>query len=260
MLLRVAYLGAPFHGLARQPDLRTVEGDLSVALDACFGTGSSIGLTFSSRTDKGVAALANIAILPTDLDPRIIPTALNPRLSGIWITATAQVTTDLHVRHAASRTYRYHLPRLPAEGPDRIRDLLPHFLGEHDLSRFHRPEAHRDPVRTMTTIELVGHDAGHILRITAPNFLWQQVRRIAGACMDVATGKVSTTTVCAALRLEGDYEPAPAPPERLVLEEVDHPGAEWLPVTLDDHDPRLTRWRIDAEVRASITARLTSKG
>ena len=57
--LTLEYDGTGFHGWARQPGLRTVEGALRDALDAIFPTWE--GLAVAGRTDTGVHAKGQVA-------------------------------------------------------------------------------------------------------------------------------------------------------------------------------------------------------
>ena len=55
--LDIAYDGTAFSGWTRQPDLRTVQGDLEAALTTVFGrVGPPPLLTVAGRTDAGVHA------------------------------------------------------------------------------------------------------------------------------------------------------------------------------------------------------------
>lgn len=60
----LAYDGAGFHGWARQPGLRTVQGELERALDLVLRTEGS-ELTVAGRTDAGVHARGRVSIRTT---------------------------------------------------------------------------------------------------------------------------------------------------------------------------------------------------
>ena len=74
MRLRIdlAYDGSGFHGWARQPDLRTVQGELERALDTVLRTTGS-SLTVAGRTDTGVHARGQVAHV--DVDPEALEAA-----------------------------------------------------------------------------------------------------------------------------------------------------------------------------------------
>ncbi|MER3452865.1 MAG: tRNA pseudouridine(38-40) synthase TruA, partial [Acidimicrobiia bacterium] len=54
----VAYDGGPFHGFARQPGLRTVQGELEAVLGRLLG--HPVELACAGRTDKGVHAWGQV--------------------------------------------------------------------------------------------------------------------------------------------------------------------------------------------------------
>lgn len=111
--LDIAYEGTAFLGWAKQPGLRTVQGELEAALATIFGrSGEPPTLTVAGRTDAGVHALDQVAHLDltpaqlTSLDrpPRGTkgdallggPAALVRRLNGI-----AGLDSDVYVTRAS---------------------------------------------------------------------------------------------------------------------------------------------------------------
>ncbi|RYE76132.1 MAG: tRNA pseudouridine(38-40) synthase TruA, partial [Myxococcales bacterium] len=60
--LDLSYDGAGFHGWARQPGLRTVQGEIESALATIFRT-PGLDLTVAGRTDTGVHARGQVAHL-----------------------------------------------------------------------------------------------------------------------------------------------------------------------------------------------------
>lgn len=111
--LDIAYEGTAFLGWAKQPGLRTVQGELEAALATIFGrSGEPPTLTVAGRTDAGVHALDQVAHLDltpaqlTSLDrpPRGTkgdallggPAALVRRLNGI-----AGLNSDVYVTRAS---------------------------------------------------------------------------------------------------------------------------------------------------------------
>ena len=81
-LLKIAYDGSGFSGWQRQPDKRTVQGELEHAISVF--TGTEVKLSGTSRTDAGVHALMQCATLKGDfsIPPEGLMRAVNNLLAG----------------------------------------------------------------------------------------------------------------------------------------------------------------------------------
>ena len=68
LALKIAYDGRAFHGFARQPALRTVEGEVRLALEKSHlvEDPDAANVRGSSRTDAGVSAIGNVIAFDTD--------------------------------------------------------------------------------------------------------------------------------------------------------------------------------------------------
>jgi len=239
--LDIEYDGAEFSGWARQPGLRTVQGELEAALGTVLG--ESVELTVAGRTDAGVHArgqVASFAIgpeVPADLARR-----LNRLCPGdLAVTAAADAGEGFDARRdATSRTYLYRILARPAPDPfERGRALWwPHRLdrealaacasalpGSHDFTAFTPTQT--DHVRFDRKVLAAewGWGPGGIgtFRITADAFMRNMVRVLVGTMLEVAGGR----------RTEEDFERllqgAPrseagetAPPHGLYLESVSY--------------------------------------
>lgn len=251
--LRIAYDGTRFRGLARQPEGGTVEDAL---LDALRHEGYVEGsLRCGSRTDAGVSATQNV--LKAELDrPHL--RGLVPALSkhvpeGLWVTGAAVVPGDWNVHHAQSRTYRY-VARRQQEDLAVLREACAAFVGEHDFTAFARVED-RKAVRPVTAFT-VAPEAGWRFEVTAPGFLWNQVRRMVDACLAVGQGRASPDDIRTALASgtpHGAFAVAPA--QGLWLHRVTYdPEPAWegqLP------DGRAWKAQQAAHVRAAVAASLS---
>ncbi|MDQ4137625.1 MAG: tRNA pseudouridine(38-40) synthase TruA, partial [Actinomycetota bacterium] len=76
--LDVAYDGTHFSGWTRQPELRTVQGELEAAIERI--TGAEVAVTVAGRTDAGVHATAQVASFEHD---RELPDRLAERLNAV---------------------------------------------------------------------------------------------------------------------------------------------------------------------------------
>ncbi len=247
---RVAYVGEGYHGLARQPNVRTVEGEiLRVLTESGYRRGDDFFL-FSSRTDKGVHALANVFAAEIRREPKL--GEINSRLRNIWIWAYAPVPHSFNpIRDARLRWYRYVFPhRFSVDREERMREAAALFIGRHDFSSFAILED-KNPVRTVKRIDIF--NTGYtVMDIYAPGFLRQMVRRIATALMRVALGEWDLDEI--RRRLEEKDPVPPAPPEGLILMDVHYPSVSWT-VDSDWYRKMMDYWAEEERksmVRASL--------
>lgn len=219
---RLAYDGRPFHGYQRQPDVRTVEGELFEALAALEVTdgGRPPGYAAAGRTDAGVSALAQTVTVdgPGWLDPAALNSRLPPTVRT-WARTT--VDEGFHATHdAVGRTYRYHLPD-PADrlDPDRLEAAAAALTGEHDL--YNLTPATEGTVRDLAVAVEGGAGEGPVAIVCeAGGFVHELVRRVVTLVRAVGTGAASLERVDRVLApepLEGPAGIGPAPPEPLVL-------------------------------------------
>ena len=187
--LDLAYDGTDFSGWAKQPGLRTVQGELEIALDTVLRKhGPSPTLTVAGRTDVGVHALGQVAHL--DLTPRQLASldrphrggpapkttgaqALARRLNGIAglksdvvVTRASRAPVGFDARFSAlHRLYEYRIAdTLGLRDPRRRSHTLWHpaeldleamdaaarsLLGLHDFAAYCRPRAGATTVRTL---------------------------------------------------------------------------------------------------------------
>lgn len=246
----LAYDGAPFHGLARQPGLPTVQGAVEEALAALLGVG--VRTTASGRTDRGVHARAQV--LHADVPHEVVPDDLMrfarrldralPR--AVVVHEVRRVLGTFDARFSATaRAYRYRLrdgvdPRVHGRGVGRdapdvwgvsqdldvpaMRRASRALLGEHDFAAFCRRAPGRTTVRRLDvlTIARLGPAPGRIdLRLRGPAFCHQQVRSIVGCLVEVGRGRRPEGWVAEVLAAGDRSRAAPvAPPHGLTLEEV----------------------------------------
>ncbi len=242
---RVAYDGREYAGFQRQPHATTVEGTLLRALGdhdvINRGDGPTHatppGYAAAGRTDAGVSALAQTVAFeaPDWLTPR----AFNARLPGsVRVWAAADVPEGFHATHdAVRRTYRYHLYAPGSSDDDarrhapehvvdedRFRDALGRCVGEHD---FHNLTS--DGTGTVRTVSAsaIRTDDLLVVEISADGFPRALVRRLVAAVRAVGRGTAEPSLIDRLLDPEpvpGEMGVGPAPPEPLVLWDVDYAG------------------------------------
>ena len=106
-LVRFGYDGTTFHGWARQPGIRTVEGQILLAV-VRRGIAPSVGsakIGVASRTDRGVSAVGNALTLTSAFPPTALLRALNGIEPDIFFTAATAVPESFRVRSAVRRVY-----------------------------------------------------------------------------------------------------------------------------------------------------------
>ncbi len=217
--LRLAYDGTGFAGWWRQPDRRTVAGELDQAF-ARLGEGEARAEGVS-RTDAGVHARAQLAHVDCRRawEPAELALGLNRHLPAeIAVHSVTAVADDWNALAAiAHKTYRYRLDVGPAPDPfaaryrwrpawverlDRARlaaamALLP---GERDWTAFLR----RGERREATCCRMLRAGCtrtGEVLAIdlTASGFVYRLARSLVGACLLVARGGAEPEDLAAAL-------------------------------------------------------------
>jgi tRNA pseudouridine38-40 synthase len=176
MLLRLAYDGTEFHGFARQPGTRTVQGELEAALARIYK--QAILTRGASRTDAGVHAHGQIVAFdpPLEIPARGLLLALAAALPADLIASAAWLVDDaggepLNPRfHNLGKHYRYrirstvlrepmstrfewHIPR-PLD-VERMRAAAPSLVGEHDYAGFRATDCQaQNTVRRLRSVDL----------------------------------------------------------------------------------------------------------
>jgi tRNA pseudouridine38-40 synthase len=199
--LVLEYDGSGFHGWARQPGLRTVEGALREALDAVYPRWD--GLAVAGRTDTGVHATGQVASLDVEGGPPLERSAdaLNAALPEDVAVLVAEAAPDgFHARFSArSRSYRYRVltgRRAPLQArralwwprpvdDDALHEAAAALVGEHDFRAFTPTETQHDVfVRDVLDAAWAREGDRLELTISADSFLRHMVRTIVGTMLE----------------------------------------------------------------------------
>lgn len=238
VLLTLAYDGTAFHGWARQPGQRTVQGEVERAIAEM--NGAAVDLRGTSRTDAGVHALAQKA----SFDPtrEIPPEGWRRGLSRLLPPDVEVVDACRAARGYAPRfdtidkTYRYLLLVSEARDP-LLRDRVWHLgqrmlgrgeqaldvgamrtaagalLGTHDFRAFRSADDERERTeRTLgrlDVIEAFGGDARIVaIEVRGDGFMKNMVRILCGTLVDVGRGARTAESVSSLLGPSGDRRDA----------------------------------------------------
>lgn len=244
--LTLEYDGTKYHGWQEQANAKTIQGELRRAAEDLFGMRVELG--GAGRTDAGVHALAQVAHLKLRQLPRVklrpqeILFGLNDRLpANICLLNVTEAHPNFHARHdATARSYLYQIStrrtafakkqvwwvkdKLDVAAMAKCTELL---VGRHDFAAFSKQDPARPDESTIVVVqaaEIRMDDHLILFRITASHFLWNMVRRIVGALVEVGRHKLTAQEFAAQLHNESPATMAwTAPPSGLFLEQVVYP-------------------------------------
>ncbi len=254
--LDLAYDGTAFHGWARQPGLRTVQGEVEAALDTVLRAGGST-LTVAGRTDAGVHARGQVTHLDLppgalegvagrgpeappdalvrrlngvlDADVRVLraaaaPAGFDARFSAVWRRYAYRVADRADLVDPLARAYVLGWGRALDEGA--MNRAARGLLGEHDFAAFCKKRPGATTIRTLLDLHW-GRDAAGLLVATvrADAFCHNMVRAVVGCLLAVGEGRRPEEWPGQVL---GDRVRDPAitvaPAHGLTLEEVGYPA------------------------------------
>ncbi len=242
----VAYSGTDFHGWQIQPDVRTVEGELTDALETIARTRSKV--QGASRTDAGVHAEGQV--MHFDYEGSMRPDQLKNGLNAVSsrdvrVMALEPCPSDFNARHSArGKLYRFDLFLGRAHHPlyrgtswqiqgdldiSAMRAAAQHFLGTHDFTSLRAAGCSApSPVLTLSRIDIL-EETPHITIMVAGNaFLKYMVRTLVGTLVRVGRGKRDPESIPALIEAKDRSQAGTtARPEGLRLVYVNYPDFLW---------------------------------
>lgn len=243
--LDLAYDGAGFAGFARQPGLRTVQGEVEKALSLVLKAETPVA--GAGRTDAGVHAFRQVVafdhegVVESARLLRMLEGLLDADVSPLALYEVARGFDPR--RDALAREYLYLISREPApivrrltwrwQGPldaGAMADAAALLVGRHDFSSFGRVEPHKRTERRLLRLDVgvIGIMGVELvaIRAVADSFLRGMVRGIVGTLVEVGRGRRPPSWVREVLsaRDRGVGGPA-APPHGLFLAAVHYDGA-----------------------------------
>lgn len=236
----MCYDGLDFYGWQRQPNLKTIQGELEKAVEKITGLPTKV--IGAGRTDAGVHAAGQVANFYTicHLDNPTFLKALNANLPwSIRLTDLQIAPPNFHARRlAVSKIYQYRILNSSSLDPFRIRYTLfwPYHLDveamkqaatlfqrKDDFSAFSSNDD-KNPIREVVRSELKQEKDELIYTIEARGFLRYMVRTIVGALLEVGKGKISLEKIDHLFLTRQRVKDIPtAPPHGLCLMKVIYP-------------------------------------
>lgn len=258
--LDLGYDGSGFSGWARQPGLRTVQGEIEQAIGRILRLDAPT-LTVAGRTDAGVHARGQVAHLDvsaealTELDGnRPGPLGTEERLAVLVRRLGGVLAPDVRVFRvlvapegfdarfsALSRRYAYRVSDRPGGGdPLRRHEVLWHnrpldldalnaaasrLIGEHDFAAFCKKREGATTIRELQRLDWAREPDGTLVAtVVADAFCHSMVRALVGSLLAVGDGRRPVEwpgqVLVSGVRDSGVHV---APARGLCLEEVRYP-------------------------------------
>lgn len=217
ILLTIEYDGTGFKGWQRQPEVRTVQGELERVLS--YACKEEITINGTSRTDAGVHALGQRATftMTSGLPVEKLPKVVNNLLCGgmhslqpvgdVRIVAAQEVAENFHARFdSKGKKYRYII-RNAADADifrrnycyqvaqpldtEAMKKAAEYIVGTHDFKCFQAAggEEKETTVRTIYSLDVKREGENVIIEVAGDGFLYNMVRIITGTLVEVGLGK-----------------------------------------------------------------------
>ena len=215
--LVISYDGTNYCGYQIQPNGLSIQEVLESAIEKA--TGEKITVTASGRTDAGVHAKGQVCHFDTTstIPPERFYKAINPHLPGdIKVLSSSLVSDEFNARKSAKKkTYAYSFYISETELPlkeryfchldreidfDKMEKAKRLFVGEHDFKAFCSVGSSvKTTVRTIYSVEIKKGDNEFSVYITGSGFLYNMVRIIAGALIDIGYSRLTEEDIVKAL-------------------------------------------------------------
>ena len=250
--LTLAYDGTNYAGWQYQANAISIQQRVEEAAEIVLGTKTSI--FGSGRTDSGVHAIGQVARLVTTTwkhpASKLLP-ALNRRLPrDIAVRAVREARSDFDpVRSATGKRYRYTIRLAPCECPmsrlyhwyyqrplivEAMQEAASLLVGCHDFAAFQSLGSPRlTTVRTVKELSVIGfknRDGIDVLiEIEADGFLYNMMRNIVGALVEVGSDRFAPHWIQEVLRSKSREDAGmTAPPLGLTMLHVEYPSKLWI--------------------------------
>lgn len=255
----VCYDGTRFHGWQIQPEVATIQGEITSRLRCIFDC-KDLRISGTSRTDAGVHALEQHFSFPDPAPGRFTAERLQFTLRrwlppSILLRDMTLEEPTFHARHRAkAKAYSYAVCQAEAPSPfeapyvwhcthavnaDAIRKAARELVGRHDftsLSATSKQEV-EDPVKMLHRLDVITRGNYLYFNVVGDSFLYKMVRSIVGYLV-LCVGRDPEWTPSALRRMletaARDPEVQTAPPQGLFLSKVFFADGSW-----QDYSPQI---------------------
>lgn len=198
------YDGSMFYGFQRQPNKRTVQGEIEKLLNVVLK--DEIDMISSGRTDRGVHALIQVSnfyttsTIPLDRLKYVLMRGLPLDIELLDI---EEVDIEFNSRFDAQKrgyTYIISWERDPFKNryetyvnkeieAERFQKILDILVGVHDFNNFRMSDCgSKTSVREIYSIDLFEEDTKLIVEIRGNSFLKSQIRIMIGTALEIYFG------------------------------------------------------------------------
>ncbi len=215
-LITFSYDGSSFRGYQKQPNRRTIQGEVETVLEN-INDNKKVDIVASGRTDAGVHALNQKAHF--DLDIKItedkLKKAMNSMLpDDVYVKRVEIVPNDFHARYDVSckeYVYKINLGEYDPISKDyvlqynkkldvvEIERALKYIEGTHDFKSFTKADDEKDNyVRTIFSANLT-RDIKNVNFLTftflGTGFMRYMVRNLVGTLIEIGEGKMKSEEI-----------------------------------------------------------------
>jgi len=239
--LVIQYDGGRYKGWQRLGSgENTIQGKIENVISEMLGR--QVEIIGCSRTDAGVHAFAQIANfkIKENIPENEIKNYLNRYLPQDISVKEVTIESDrFHARYnSKAKTYLYKIWNEEYTNPfmrkysmhveeklniNKMKEAAKYFLGEHDFTAFSNAKSKKKTmVREIYSIEFEKKDGFIQIRISGNGFLYNMVRKIVGALIEVGAGRLSVENIQTMIELKDRSQVSTlADPNGLYLEKVD---------------------------------------
>ncbi len=233
-----SYDGANYYGFAKQPNKKTIQGELERVFSLILN--QKIIIKSSGRTDRGVHALAQVADFECDkiLDNNKVLHQINKALNkDIFVKSLAKVPLNFSSRLSSKKkVYEYRI-NIKEYNPlkrnyecflnklsnlDEMIEASQLFVGKHNFKNFTSKETDVfNFVREIFEIKVKKTSSNIVFTFNGDGFMRYEIRKIMGLLMEIGKGNMSKYIVLKNLDTSSRhiliYQ---APPQGLYLKKV----------------------------------------